>query len=132
MQQITEHAVLLRSRPEMPTSLKLATNEFGEGWNFVRSSSPRLEKKVQKFGWHLIRTTDESRQGAIGATPQQAISRALELALRSANPYFNGLEVGSIHLTTYPWFILARVGVCLFRIQLGPVQSHSDDLLLLS
>jgi len=129
MRHINEHVVLLRARSEMPASLKLTLDEFGEGWNFIRSSTPKLEKKIQRFGWHLIRTADESRQGGVGTTPQQAISRALELALRRTNRYFNGLEIEHIHLASYPWFVLARLEVCLFRIQQSPVRSLADDAL---
>jgi hypothetical protein len=130
MRHINEHVVLLRARQEMPASLKLTLDEFGEGWNFVRSSAPRLERKVQRFGWHLIRTEDESRQGGVGATAQEAISRALELALRRTNQYFNGLEIGRIHIATYPWFVLARLGLSLFRIQQDPVQALAEDALV--
>ncbi len=132
MQRITAQSVLLRSRPEMPTDLELTKNEFEEGWSFVRSGALRLEKKLHKFGWQVIRTNDESRQGGVGATAQQAIYRALELALRRTNEDFNGLEVRSIRVTTYPWFVLARLEVLQFKIQQAPVRPQPDSLFPLS
>jgi len=130
MQLITELVVLLRRRSELPPGLKLKTDTFGEGWEFVRSGGvPQLEKKIRMREWHFIRTADESRQFGVGETAQQAIANALLLALLHTRPRFNGVEVGCVHFTTYPWFVLARVGVRRFRIQQSPVLSASDDML---
>jgi hypothetical protein len=41
------------------------------------------------------------------------------------------VEIRHIRLTRYPWFVLARVGVCPYRIQLDPIQFVPDDALLL-
>lgn len=131
MQLVTELVVLLRTRSELPAGLKLKTDTFREGWSFVRSGGvPQLEKKIRMRKWHFIRTIDESRQFGVGETSQQAISNALLLALLRTCQHFNGIEVGCICSTTYPWFVLARVGVRRFRIQQSPVQSAPDDALL--
>ena len=46
MRNIAQLNVLLRVRAELPVGLKLATEEFYEGWNFVQSGDARqLEKK---------------------------------------------------------------------------------------
>lgn len=131
VRKITELIVLLRARLELPAGLELKTDIFRGGWNFVRSRGvARLEKKIRLFGWHCVRTANELPICGVGETSQKAIASALQLALRRTGQYFNGVEVTRIQVTTYPWFVLARVGVHLFRIQQSPVQLVPDDALL--
>jgi hypothetical protein len=130
MCKIAELNVLLRARVELPVGLELATGEFREGWNFLRSGGASgLERKIGMRGWHFIRIADASLRSGVGESPQEAIAGALKLALRSIGEFFNGVEVGPIQLTRYPWFILARVGVYPFRIQQTEVQPVPDDAL---
>jgi hypothetical protein len=122
MRAIAELNVLLRTRIELPAGLKLSTDEFHEGWNFVRIvDAPRLKKKIQARGWNFIRIADGSLRSGVGETSQQAIAGALRLALRRVNAHFNAVEVERIELTQYPWFFLARVRVYPCRIQQGAV-----------
>jgi len=59
MRNIAELNVLLRVRVELPVGLKLATEEFHAGWNFVCSGDARqLEKKIQTRGWSFIKIAD--------------------------------------------------------------------------
>jgi hypothetical protein len=130
MRNITKPIVLLRARLELPAGLEFKTDIFREGWNFVRSRGvARLEKKIRLFGWHCVRTADELPICGVGETSQKAIASALQLVLGRTGQYFNGVEVARIHVTTYPWFVLAGVGVHLFRIQQSPVQFVPDDAL---
>lgn len=130
MVQITELSVLLRAKIELPVRLKLATEEFREGWSFVRlGGASRLERKIQRHRWHFIRIADGSLRSGVGETSQQAIACALKLALRSISEYFNAVEVRRIQLTTYPWFVLAKVGVYPLRIQQSAVQVVLDSAL---
>lgn len=130
MRNITRPIVLLRARLELPTGLELKTDIFGEGWNVVRSRGvARLEKKIRLFGWHCVRTANESPICGVGETSQKAIASALQLALGRTDQYFNGVEVARIRVTKYPWFVLAGVGIHLFRIQQSPVQLAPDDAL---
>ncbi|HZP04701.1 MAG TPA: hypothetical protein VFB43_07370 [Terracidiphilus sp.] len=130
MREITKLVVLLRAGLELPVGLKLKTYAFRGNWGFVRlRGASRLEKRVQRFGWHFIRTANELPICGVGETPQQAIASALQLALGRTDRYFNGVEVGRINVTTYPWFVLARVGLRLFRIQQRPVRSIPESAL---
>jgi hypothetical protein len=130
MRNIVELIPLLRARAEMPAGLNLAACAFGEGWNFIRFRGTNgLEKKIGMHGWHFIRIADGSLRSGVGETSQQAIACALKLALRAISEHFNGVQVGRIQLTRYPWFTLARVRVYPFRIQQGAVQPLSDDAL---
>jgi len=127
MRTIALRNVLLRSGIELPRSLKLETDEFREGWEFVRTlDARRLEKQILHSGWNFIKIADESLRSGVGETSQEAIASALKLALRRISAHFNAVEVEHIELTQYPWFFLARVRVYPFRIQQGAVLPVSD------
>ncbi|MGA3132489.1 MAG: hypothetical protein ABSD59_16920 [Terracidiphilus sp.] len=118
MRNIAALNLLLRARVELPQGFRLATEEFREGWSFSRSvDACRLEKKILNRGWKFIRIGDGPRKYGVGDTSQEAIGKALVHALRHISENFNAVEVEHIELTQYPWFFLARVGVCPYRIQ---------------
>ncbi len=128
MRTIAEMNMLLRVRVELPVGMRLATDEFREGWRFVRTgNAPRLKKKIQTRGWNFIKISDESVRSGVGDTSQEAIACALKLALRRVSERHNAVEIEHIELTTYPWFYLARVRVHPYRIQLGAVLAVSDQ-----
>jgi len=130
MRTIAERNMLLRARTELPDGLSLATEEFREGWKFVKAASAqRLEKKILMRGWNFIKIPDESLRSGVGDTSQEAIASALKLALRRIGARFNAAEVEHIELTQYPWFFLARVRVYPFRIQQGAMLLMADDSL---
>ncbi len=125
---IAESNVLLRAQAELPVGFKVATEEFRDGWNLMRSGGKRrLEKKVQVRGWNFIKFPDGALRSGVGETSQQAIASALKLALRRVAEHSNAVEVERIELTRYPWFFLARVLVFPYRIQEGAVLPVSDD-----
>src|ERR1017187_6656400 len=130
MLTIAELSMLWRARTKLPDGLNLATEEFREGWNLVRTvSARRLEKKIRTHGWNFIGTGDESLRSGVGDTSQEAIASALKLALRRISAHFNAAEVEHIELTQYPWFFLARVRVFPFRIQQDAVLPVPDEAL---
>ena len=117
MGKIAERTMLLRGHIELPDNLKLATEEFREGWNIVRSGGARLlDREVRRRGWHFIRIAEGSLRGGVGQTSQEAVAGALKLALRCLNERFNAAEVEHIELKVYPWFFLARVTVYPYQI----------------
>lgn len=120
MRIIADASILLRTRVELPNGLKLATEEFQEGWEFVRRGKARgLKKKIQTLGWNFIKAGNNSQRSGVGDTSQEAIASALKLVLRRISDQFNTAEVEHIQLTQYPWFFLARVWVNPYRIQAG-------------
>jgi hypothetical protein len=128
MPTISESNLLLRAQIELPGGLNLATEEFREGWNFVRKvNAQRLEKKIRTRGWNFIKISDESLRSGVGDTSQEAIANALRLALRRVSAQFNAAEVDDIELTEYPWFFLARVRVYPYHIQQGAVLTDPDE-----
>lgn len=130
MRAITEQNVLLRERAELPASLRIATDAFREGWNFAPAvNAQQLEINVQLHGWNFIRIADGLQACGVGETSQEAIASALRLALLRLSALFNAVEVEYIELTQYPWFHLARVRVCPFRIQRDAILPVSDKFL---
>jgi len=128
MRTIAERNMLLRDRTKLPEGLKLATDEFREGWELVRSyDARRLEKQIVLREWYFIRIDEESLRSGVGETSQEAIASALKLALRRISAHFNAVEVEHIELTQYPWFYLARVRVVPFRIQQDAILPVSDQ-----
>lgn len=127
MHTIAELNMLVRERIELPVGFKLATDEFAEGWNFMRcGGAHRLARKVQVRGWNFIGIADGSLRSGVGATSQEAIAAALKLALRRISEHFNAAEVEHIELTEYPWFFLARIRVYPYLIQQGAVVPITD------
>ncbi|MGB8098406.1 MAG: hypothetical protein WCF17_14720 [Terracidiphilus sp.] len=133
MRTIDELNLLLRTRVELPEGIRLGTEAFREGWSFSRSLDVhRLEKRILSRGWNFIKKGDGPQGYGVGDTSQKAIASALKLALRRISEYFNAAEVARIQLTQYPWFFLARVGICQYRIQQGvavPVPDKAGWLL---
>jgi hypothetical protein len=125
---IAESNVLLRAQAELPAGFKVATEEFREGWNLMRSGGKRrLEKKVHTRGWNFIKFPEGALRSGVGETSQLAIACALKLALRRVGKYSNAVEVERIEMTRYPWFFLARVHVFPYRIQEGTVLPVLDE-----
>ncbi|MFZ1086430.1 MAG: hypothetical protein WAN35_15820 [Terracidiphilus sp.] len=128
MQAITTQNMLLRERVELPASLRIATDAFREGWNFAPADNARqLEKKICAREWNFIKIAEGVQASGVGETSQDAISSALRLALLRMSAYFNAVEVVYIELSQYPWFFLARLRVCQYRIQQGAVLAVSDE-----
>jgi hypothetical protein len=128
MRNIAEMSVLLRVRAELPKGMKLTTEEFREGWSFVRSADAvQLRKKIQTRGWNFIKIADGALRSGVGDTSEEAIANALKLALRRIGTDFNAAEVERIELAQYPWFFLARVLVHPYRIQQGALLPMPDE-----
>jgi hypothetical protein len=128
MRTIAELNVLMRVQTELPNGLKVATEEFREGWNFLRAANAqRLQKKIKTRGWNFIKIAGGSLRSGVGDTSQEAIASALKLALRRLGAHLNAVEVEHIELTHYPWFYLARVRVSPYRIQQGPILQMADE-----
>lgn len=128
MLAISESNVLLRVPGELPKGLKLPTEEFQKGWNLARLiDACRLETKIQARKWNFIKIAEGSTRSGVGDTSQNAIASALRHALRRISEDSNAVEIKHIKLTQYPWFFLARVGVCPYRIQRDAALPASKD-----
>ena len=118
MRNIAESNMLLRTPLALPEDLRVATEAFREGWQFVRTvNANRMKQKIKAHGWNFIRIGDGSLRSGVGDTSQEAIASALRLALRRVGNQFSAAEVEHIELSRYPWFFLARVKVCPYWLQ---------------
>jgi hypothetical protein len=130
MRTIAELSVFLRASTVLPDGLNLTTEVFREGWNFAQAvNAQQLEIKIQTHGWNFIRLADGLQACGVGDTSQQAIASGLRLALLRISELFNAAEVEYIELAHYPWFFLARVRVCPYRIQQAAILPVSDESL---
>ena len=127
MRNIAGLNMLLRARVELPAGLRLATDEFREGWNFVTGDAGRLEKRIRLRGWNLIKSADRSLRSGVGETSQEAVGNALVHGLRRVREHFNVVEVDGIESTEYPWFFLARITLCPYRFQKDAVPAALDE-----
>jgi hypothetical protein len=128
MRTIAERNLLLRLGVDLPGAIKLRTEEFREGWCRVKTlNAKKLERKIRAQAWSFVRMADVSLKSGVGETSQVAIARALALALRTISANFNAVEVENIHLTQYPWFFLARVRICPYRIQHNGLLALADE-----
>ena len=131
MRNITEASMLLRVRVDLPVGFKLAMDEFQEGWQFVRTlDAGRLTKKFRTRGWNFISIGEGVLKSGVGDTSQEAIARALKLALNHFGASSDAVEVKHIQMTQYPWFFLAKVIVNPYELQVAvnqkvPVRSLS-------
>ena len=129
----TELNFLLRSQAGLPEGLRLAKEEFCEGWCSVRTrNAEQLEKEICAKGWSFDRVVKGLRGSGVGETSEVAIAGALKLALRQMSEQFSAVEVERIQLTQYPWFFLARAIVSPICIQQGAALSVSNGIAALS
>jgi hypothetical protein len=120
MRSLAELNILLRARIPLPEGLRLATEDYQQGWRLALSTEPSgLEEKVLSCGWNFIKLPGESVKSGVGETSQQAIACALRHTLRRASKLSNAMTFENISLARYPWFILATVRAYSYRIQQG-------------
>jgi hypothetical protein len=120
MPVIAESNVFLRARIDLPEGFKVAAGDFRDGWKVMRTGGARrLERKTRACGWNFVRLGDGAVKSGVGNTSRDAVASALRLALTQVEGHANAVELERIELTSYPWFVLARVRVNPYRIQEG-------------
>lgn len=133
MRDIAELTVLLRVPTEMPDGLKLARDEFREGWNRVRTYNAKgLERKIKARQWNFIPASKCMIVAGMGQSPKQATTRALDHALAQVSAHLNAIEIRNIQSTQYPWFWVVRLSVYAFRIQQSETMPVPEGPLSLS
>jgi hypothetical protein len=129
MRVIEEQNLLLREKAKLPASLRISTDAFREGWKFaINVNALQLEKKISDLEWSFIKIASDVQASGVGETSQEAIASALRLALLRMDAQFNAVEVEYIECSEYPWFFMARLRVCQYRIQQGAEPAGLDQL----
>ena len=130
MHTIAELDILVRERIELPASLRIAKEDFQNGWKFaLTANTQELETQVHACGWNLFKIVDQLQASGVGETSHEAVASGLRLALLRMNADNNAAMVEYIELTKYPWFELARVKVRPICIQQSATLAVSDDRL---
>ena len=128
MRKMSQLIVLLRVRAELPAGLDTESEEFREGWKFVRTGSTRGgEEKIRMRGWHFIGGGGESPQDGADATFQHRRTSALNRALRLLGEIFNAAKAEPNRLTRNPWFSQATLIVHPYLIQRSRIQPAQGD-----
>jgi hypothetical protein len=118
MRSIAELNILVRGHATPFPTLKLATEEFREGWNFVRLvDAHQLKKKIHACGLTFTSIADKALKSGVGMSSQEAIANALEITLRHVSQCYSIVEIEHIELTQYPWFYFSRIIICPYQIQ---------------
>ncbi|MGD0831370.1 MAG: hypothetical protein ABR907_10530 [Terracidiphilus sp.] len=130
MHTIAELNVLVHARTELPRGFDLETEEFREGWRFASGvNASQIKQTLDAHQWSFIKVSDKLQAYGLGDHPQEAISSALRLAVLRPSANFHALELEQIELTQYPWFYLAKIKVCGYRIQQSAVPCDLDNAL---
>jgi hypothetical protein len=86
-----------------------------------------LDKQIRACGWHFVRPAQGLLRSGVGQTPEEALTHALDLALRPIEARFNAVEVRSFEMSNYPGFCIARLQVFPCQIQMNAVLSPSGE-----
>jgi hypothetical protein len=76
-----------------------------------------LDVRVRKAGWHFMWLEDAYSRHGFGRTAESAISKAITLALNEVKVRFNAAELGSVSVSRYPGFQVAKVTLHARQIQ---------------
>jgi hypothetical protein len=76
-----------------------------------------LDVRVRNAGWHFIWLEDAYFRYGFGRTAESAISKAITLALNEVKVRFNGAELGSVSVSKYSGFQVAKVTLHARQIQ---------------
>jgi hypothetical protein len=110
--------VLLRNGCMLPSGFDLRREPFSKGWaEAMETPATELDARIRGVGWHFMWIVGSHSSHAFGRTAETAIHRALAYALRQVNGRFNAAELDSVHVTRFPGFRMARVGVQARQIQ---------------
>jgi len=114
-----EPIFFVRVDAQIQLGLNLTSGKLWEGWDCVPLEGVRGDRVEMRAG-QLAACGKPFLKGGKGNTPQEAIARALKLALRQVSKSFNAARVEYLPVQKYPWFYLATVVVYPQAIQQRP------------
>jgi hypothetical protein len=118
--------MFLRSRCVLPGGLGLMQESFCGEWMPVEDTmSTALDLKVRNAGWHFLSLEDACSHFGVGRTSASAVGKATRLALNQIKSRFNAAELGSVSVSKYPDFQVAKV-----TLQTRHIQQHASFSLL--
>jgi hypothetical protein len=102
----------------LPDGLDLIQEKFDEAWMSAGdTAASALDLRIRKAGWHFVWLEGTYSRHGLGRTTKTAISRAITLALNEVKARFNAAELGSVSVSRYPGFQVARGTIHARQIQ---------------
>lgn len=113
-----QHSIFLRTDCLLPDGLDLMREKFDETWSSAGDTiASALDLSIRNAGWHFMWLVGTYSRHGLGRTAKTAISRAITLALNEVKARFNAAELGSVSVSRYPGFQIARVTIHTRQIQ---------------
>ena len=113
-----QHSIFLRTGCLLPDGLDLIQEEFDETWLSAGDTiASALDLRIRNAGWHFMWLEGTYSRHGFGRTAKTAISKAITLALNEVKDRFNAAELGSVSVSRYPGFQIAKVTIHARQIQ---------------
>jgi hypothetical protein len=120
--------MFLRAGCVLPDGLGLIQEQFCGTWMSVKDTmAAALDLKVRNAGWHFMWLEDACARFGAGRTSTAAIDQAITRALDRIKDRFNAAELGSVSVSKYPGFRVAKITLYARQIQLHTSLSLVDE-----
>lgn len=121
--------MFLRTGCVLPDGLDLIQEQFCGPWMSVKDTmAAALDLKVRKAGWHFMWLEDAYARFGAGRTAAGAIDQAITRALDRIKDRFNAAELGSVSVSKYPGFRVAKITLYARQIQLQTSLTLVDEM----
>jgi hypothetical protein len=115
---VKQHSIFLRKGCLLPDGLDLMQEKFDETWLSAGDTiASALDLRIRNAGWHFMWLVGTYSRHGFGRTAKSAISRAITLALNEVKDRFNAAELGSVRISRYPSFQIAKVTIHARQVQ---------------
>lgn len=93
--EITTGTMLVKDKALLPEELQLEAEPCVPGWGLVKNfDGYRLDREIQKAGWHFFCLADEIKATVFGIDRQKMVRRAIRcIVAKSRSKQVNSLEV---------------------------------------
>ena len=113
-----QHSIFLRTGCLLPDGFDLMQDKFDNTWSSSGdTTATALDLRIRNAGWHFMWLVGTYSRHGFGRTAKTAISKAITLALNEVKVRFNAAELGSVSVSRYPGFRIARVTIYTRQIQ---------------
>ena len=111
-------AIFLRVGSVLPPGLHLNQKLFDKAWMFAENEAPaHLDLAVRNAGWHFMWIESACSRLGCGRTDEAATHRAITRALSRTEARFNAAELGSVRVSRYLGFRVAKATLHARHIQ---------------
>jgi hypothetical protein len=112
------HTVFLREGCTLPEQSDLRQVPFCTGWTEANGTLvTQLDFGIRGAGWHFMWIAGSHSSRGLGRTQEAAVHKALVRALGDVRQRFNAAELGSIQVSSFLGFQMAKVTVYARHIQ---------------